>query len=113
MAKKRVTGIEPASSAWKAGALPLSYTRVYTLFPGVPWIVGQRSCILDYTRPHRSRRCDQSDRSDAGEGAGHAKDFTPDDTSQQAGEALPRPPVPHRAGVWAKTIRGKLHDFGP
>jgi hypothetical protein len=25
---ERVTGIEPASPAWKAGALPLSYTRV-------------------------------------------------------------------------------------
>lgn len=24
---ERVTGIEPASPAWKAGALPLSYTR--------------------------------------------------------------------------------------
>jgi hypothetical protein len=24
---ERVTGIEPAWSAWKAGALPLSYTR--------------------------------------------------------------------------------------
>ena len=26
---KRVTGIEPAPPAWKAGALPLSYTRDY------------------------------------------------------------------------------------
>ena len=26
---ERVTGVEPASPAWKAGALPLSYTRVY------------------------------------------------------------------------------------
>jgi hypothetical protein len=25
---ERVTGIEPASRAWKARALPLSYTRV-------------------------------------------------------------------------------------
>jgi hypothetical protein len=25
---ERVTGIEPAWPAWKAGALPLSYTRV-------------------------------------------------------------------------------------
>jgi hypothetical protein len=25
---KRETGIEPASSAWKAAALPLSYTRI-------------------------------------------------------------------------------------
>ena len=27
-AVERVTGIEPAWPAWKAGALPLSYTRV-------------------------------------------------------------------------------------
>ncbi len=26
-ALERVTGVEPASPAWKAGALPLSYTR--------------------------------------------------------------------------------------
>ena len=26
---ERVTGVEPASPAWKAGALPLSYTRVH------------------------------------------------------------------------------------
>ena len=25
---KRVTGIEPASSAWEAGILPLNYTRI-------------------------------------------------------------------------------------
>lgn len=25
--RERVTGVEPASPAWKAGALPLSYTR--------------------------------------------------------------------------------------
>ena len=25
---ERVTGIEPAWPAWKAGALPLSYTRI-------------------------------------------------------------------------------------
>ena len=28
---ERVTGIEPAYPAWKAGALPLSYTRVSQL----------------------------------------------------------------------------------
>ena len=28
---ERVTGIEPAWSAWKAGALPLSYTREVNL----------------------------------------------------------------------------------
>ena len=26
---ERVTGVEPASPAWKAGALPLSYTRMH------------------------------------------------------------------------------------
>ncbi len=26
---ERVTGIEPAWPAWKAGALPLSYTRIF------------------------------------------------------------------------------------
>jgi hypothetical protein len=26
---ERVTGIEPAWPAWKAGALPLSYTRMW------------------------------------------------------------------------------------
>ena len=30
---ERVTGIEPAWPAWKAGALPLSYTRAEALFP--------------------------------------------------------------------------------
>ena len=29
--RERVTGIEPAWPAWKAGALPLSYTRVLHL----------------------------------------------------------------------------------
>jgi len=29
---ERVTGIEPAWPAWKAGALPLSYTREPNLF---------------------------------------------------------------------------------
>ena len=28
---ERVTGIEPAWTAWKAGALPLSYTRMWCL----------------------------------------------------------------------------------
>ncbi len=29
---ERVTGIEPAWPAWKAGALPLSYTRIFMQF---------------------------------------------------------------------------------
>ncbi len=31
--KKRVAGIEPASSAWKAEVLPLNYTRADTHVP--------------------------------------------------------------------------------
>src|SRR5690625_1864731 len=27
---KRVKGVEPSTSAWKAGVLPLNYTRIYT-----------------------------------------------------------------------------------
>src|SRR5690606_14604589 len=37
---ERVTGIEPAQPAWKAGALPLSYTRVRSepiRLPPVGW----------------------------------------------------------------------------
>src|ERR671919_1938936 len=33
--EERVTGIEPAPPAWKAGALPLSYTRTFQLYPRV------------------------------------------------------------------------------
>jgi hypothetical protein len=33
---ERVTGIEPAWPAWKAGALPLSYTREFVVEPGAP-----------------------------------------------------------------------------
>ena len=31
--KKRVMGIEPTYPAWKAGVLPLNYTREYCLVP--------------------------------------------------------------------------------
>ena len=30
--EKRVKGIEPSQPAWKAGALPLSYTRIGVVF---------------------------------------------------------------------------------
>jgi hypothetical protein len=41
---ERVTGIEPASPAWKAGALPLSYTRVCcNIVPDL-----SSSCLLDW-----------------------------------------------------------------
>jgi hypothetical protein len=31
---ERVKGIEPSQPAWKAGALPLSYTRIFCLVEG-------------------------------------------------------------------------------
>ena len=43
---ERVGGIEPPSPAWKAGALPLSYTRLRRTFTGLPrvqaavWLLG-------------------------------------------------------------------------
>jgi hypothetical protein len=38
---ERVNGIEPSSSAWKAVALPLSYTRAARVFRGfVPAMPG-------------------------------------------------------------------------
>lgn len=39
---ERVTGIEPAWPAWKAGTLPLSYTRVGGL--GTGWDISNRLC---------------------------------------------------------------------
>jgi hypothetical protein len=40
---ERVTGIEPAWPAWKAGALPLSYTREATDRPafGARWLASR------------------------------------------------------------------------
>ena len=43
---ERVTGIEPAWPAWKAGALPLSYTRNY-LREGLTLSASVGSCELD------------------------------------------------------------------
>ncbi len=34
---ERVTGIEPAWPAWKAGALPLSYTRIFETWKVFFW----------------------------------------------------------------------------
>ena len=39
---KRVTGIEPVCPAWKAGALPLSYTRESIAACGLAGFIGQR-----------------------------------------------------------------------
>ena len=35
---ERVKGIEPSQPAWKAGTLPLSYTRIFNLSGGGWWI---------------------------------------------------------------------------
>ena len=35
---ERVTGIGPAYPAWKAGVLPLNYTRT-ALLPGFSWLI--------------------------------------------------------------------------
>ena len=37
---ERVAGIEPAYSAWKAAALPLSYTRLFNLLITDPLVEG-------------------------------------------------------------------------
>ena len=41
--KEQVTGIEPASAAWEAAALPLGYTCVFPfpiILPSVPFVKG-------------------------------------------------------------------------
>lgn len=40
---ERVTGIEPARPAWKAGVLPLNYTRIEVIGAGTP---GGGSCSM-------------------------------------------------------------------
>jgi hypothetical protein len=44
-ALERVKGIEPSYSAWKAAALPLSYTRT-----AEHWLTGVRQMANDLTR---------------------------------------------------------------
>lgn len=39
---ERVTGIGPARPAWKAGVLPLNYTRILRGTVGRPWNGGER-----------------------------------------------------------------------
>ena len=42
---ERVMGIEPTRPAWKAGVLPLNYTRVTVRFGGAPYhITGAARC---------------------------------------------------------------------
>ena len=48
--KERVTGIEPAPPAWKAGALPLSYTRVIAQYVAIR-VDGTRFGCRDSTSP--------------------------------------------------------------
>ena len=51
MFKKRVTGIEPVSSAWKAEVLPLHNTRTGTSEPSEKeWPVLQHSFIMTVRR---------------------------------------------------------------
>ena len=44
--KKRVMGIEPTCPAWKAGVLPLNYTRIFYI------------CFCNKRRGDRIRTCD-------------------------------------------------------
>src|SRR4030095_2810780 len=48
---ERVTGIEPASRAWKARALPLSYTRVMVWGEGI-----RRGSVRDWEARGRAGR---------------------------------------------------------
>src|SRR5829696_6700605 len=50
---ERVTGIEPAWPAWKAGALPLSYTRETVREPQADHLPGPRSGSRVTPRPSR------------------------------------------------------------
>jgi hypothetical protein len=50
---ERVKGIEPSSSAWKAVALPLSYTRLIRLpsFGSIPWLACQGVAARSFIPP--------------------------------------------------------------
>jgi hypothetical protein len=57
---ERVKGIEPSSSAWKAVALPLSYTRIGRIPFGALAGLGQECCRRFSTRnPHRLAQFDR------------------------------------------------------
>jgi hypothetical protein len=55
--RERVTGIEPAWPAWKAGALPLSYTREVLRQPN--WPVGDvfAAAVPGYCGPGTTMPC--------------------------------------------------------
>ena len=46
---ERVKGIEPSQPAWKAGTLPLSYTRIIFSFGGGWWIRTTESIANRFT----------------------------------------------------------------
>ncbi len=46
---ERVKGVEPSPPAWKAGALPLSYTRAYE--PHITWLGGGSNPLDRWTAP--------------------------------------------------------------
>jgi hypothetical protein len=49
---ERVKGIEPSYSAWKAAALPLSYTRVRSMtYHAAPTASTSRGPVLGLNRP--------------------------------------------------------------
>ena len=54
---ERVKGIEPSRPAWKAGALPLSYTRKIKMVgaagfePATPWSQARCATKLRYAPP--------------------------------------------------------------
>jgi hypothetical protein len=50
---ERVTGIEPALSAWEADVLPLNYTRVHEC--GVLMAVAGRACTVSAQTWYRNR----------------------------------------------------------
>ena len=52
-ASERVTGIEPALSAWEADVLPLNYTRVYLHLPRA--IVAAPACAVFAQTSYRTR----------------------------------------------------------
>ncbi len=50
---ERVTGIEPALSAWEADVLPLNYTRVYE--HGLVTLTAGRGCAVSAQTSYRTR----------------------------------------------------------
>ena len=53
LALERVTGIEPALSAWEADVLPLNYTRAHE--HGAVILTAQRACAVFAQTSYRNR----------------------------------------------------------